>query len=87
MAEPESERRPGTTREHIVRQLAPYMALGWQMSVTICLLGGIGWWIDSRWNTSPTGLLVGLMAGAAVGLIQFFRAIGQLAKRPTEHKQ
>jgi len=87
MAEPESERRGGTTRENIVRQLAPYMALGWQLSVTIFLLGGLGWLADSHWKTSPIGLLVGLIVGAAVGLIQFFRMIGQLSRRPEEQQQ
>ncbi|MBU3741773.1 MAG: AtpZ/AtpI family protein [Candidatus Kapabacteria bacterium] len=82
MAEPESERPVRETREHIIRQLAPYLALGWQLSVTICMLGGIGWLIDSQCDSSPIGLLVGLIVGASVGLIQFFRTIGQLSKRP-----
>ncbi len=86
MADSGPDHRPPSTRERIVRQLAPYMALGWQMAVTICLLGGIGWWVDSRFDSSPLGMLVGLLAGAGIGLIQFLRTIGQLSKRPPEHQ-
>ncbi|CAN5554665.1 hypothetical protein BH10BAC6_BH10BAC6_08330 [soil metagenome] len=68
----------------IMRQMAPYLNLGAQMAVTILVLGGAGWWIDSKWQTTPWGLIIGLMLGSALGLTQFLRMIQQLLKRPKE---
>lgn len=67
-----------------MRQMAPYLNLGAQMAVTILVLGGAGWWIDSKWQTTPWGLIIGLMLGSALGLTQFLRMIQQLLKRPKE---
>jgi len=70
-----------------MRQLAPYLNLGTQMAATILVLGGAGWWIDSKWQSAPWGLIVGLMLGAAVGLTQFLRMIQQLLKKPQEQHE
>jgi F0F1-type ATP synthase assembly protein I len=67
-----------------MRQLAPYLNLGAQMATTILVLGGVGWWIDSTWQSTPWGLIVGLLLGSALGLTQFLRMIQQLLKKPTD---
>ncbi|MBS1560078.1 MAG: AtpZ/AtpI family protein [Bacteroidetes bacterium] len=54
------------------------------MATTILVLGGVGWWIDSTWRSSPWGLIVGLLLGSALGLTQFLRMIQQLLKKPTD---
>jgi len=61
-----------------MRQVAPYLNLGFQLAVSVCLLGGLGWYLDGRWNTSPLWLLVGLGLGAVVGFIQFLRSVRRL---------
>lgn len=66
--------------------MAPYLNLGAQMAVTILVLGGAGWWIDSKWLTAPWGLIIGLMLGSALGLTQFLRMIQQLLNRPKEEE-
>jgi F0F1-type ATP synthase assembly protein I len=68
----------------IYKELAPYLALGTQMAVTVCLLGLGGWWFDRSMNTSPIGLILGLLFGSTVGLVQFFRSVGQLSRKPPE---
>lgn len=67
-----------------MRQLAPYANLGAQMAATILVLGGAGWWIDSTWQTTPWGLIIGLMLGSALGLTQFLRTTQQLLSKPPE---
>lgn len=82
---------PGSARSKrptaVMQQVAPYMALGTQLSVTVLFLGGMGWLADNHWNSTPWGLIVGLCLGSVVGFVQFLRSVKRLlaadAKRKT----
>ena len=75
-----------TSRSSIMRQLAPYMALGSQLTASILLLGGAGWLIDENAGTSPWGLIIGLTVGCVVGFYQFLRSVQRLLKRDAEQR-
>lgn len=47
------------------------------MVIAIVLCGGIGYWIDNRWHTSPWGLLIGLV----LGIVTAFRELYLVGKR------
>ena len=58
----------------IYRELAPYMALGSQMTATLVMFGGLGWWIDNTYQTSPIWLVILLVVGVIVAMVGFIRA-------------
>jgi ATP synthase protein I len=65
----------------VMEELGPYLQLGTQMAVSVLVCGAVGWFIDSKAGSTPIGLLVGLIVGAAIGLFQFLRAVRQPKER------
>ena len=56
------------------------MAVGiyWAMRIStigfqVAIPTGIGFWLDTRWNTSPWMVLVGAGLGFAIGTLEFIR--------------
>jgi F0F1-type ATP synthase assembly protein I len=64
------ENRP---RRSTMEQLAPYLGLGIQLAVAMCFFGGIGWWLDRRFDSSPWMLVAGCVLGATGGMISMIR--------------
>jgi len=64
-----------SAKSTIVKQLAPYIGLGFQFATTIgfgILVGyGIDIWIDS----SPYGLLISVFFFSVVAMLAFFRTV------------
>ena len=58
-----------------VEKSGPAAVAGYTMTGAIILLGGIGYALDRWWNTSPWFLLVGLLAGIAVGFYELAKTI------------
>jgi ATP synthase protein I len=79
----EDDQRPKT----VVQQLAPYMALGTQLAVSVLFLGGIGWLIDAQAGSTPWGLVVGLCLGSVVGFVQFLRSVQRMLELDEQRKQ
>ena len=46
----------------------------------ILIAGGIGYWVDSRWGTSPWGLALGFAVGFASFVLRLIRLGRQLNK-------
>ena len=46
----------------------------------ILIAGGIGYWADSHWGTSPWGLLVGFVVGFGSFVLRLIRLGRQLGK-------
>jgi len=61
------ERSVRAFQENLQRS-GPAAAASYSLIGAIVLLGGLGYLVDSRWHTSPWGLLVGLLLGVAAGL-------------------
>jgi len=51
-----------------LQRAGPVVTASYTLIGGIGLLGGLGYLADSRWQTSPWGLLIGLLAGVGVGL-------------------
>ena len=77
-------RSTGSDSGAIMRQLAPYLTLGTQLTVTVLFLGAIGWWIDDSYGSEPWGLVIGLFAGCGIGFYQFLKSLQDLLKRDKE---
>jgi F0F1-type ATP synthase assembly protein I len=46
----------------------------------ILIAGGIGYWVDSRWGTSPWGLMLGFAVGFASFVLRLIRLGRQVQK-------
>jgi len=58
-----------------MRQVAPYLNLGWTFAVSVAsgVLGG--WWLDRKLGTRPWLLLGGALLGIAAAFVSFFRVV------------
>lgn len=71
----------------VMQQVAPYMALGTQLAVTVLLLGGLGWLAGNHYGITPWGLVTGLCLGSAIGFVQFFRSVERLLAADQRRKR
>ncbi|MEK6757409.1 MAG: AtpZ/AtpI family protein [Bacteroidota bacterium] len=65
----------------VYRDLAPYLTLGFQLAAAVVAFFLVGWWLDTRYETSPTFKLIGLLLGSIGGMIKFFRSVSKLTKQ------
>lgn len=63
------------------RNVSPYLTLGIQLAAAVVFFLLIGWWLDTRMETSPTFTLVGLFLGFVGGMIKFFRSAAQMSEK------
>jgi F0F1-type ATP synthase assembly protein I len=71
--EPSSDRVGPLQRS--LRETKPEIFAAYAMTGAIILLGGIGFLLDRRWHTAPWFLVVGLLAGIAVGFFALARGV------------
>jgi F0F1-type ATP synthase assembly protein I len=67
--------------DHVYRNVAPYLTLGIQLAAAVVFFFLIGWWMDTRMDTSPTFKLIGLFLGFLGGMIKFFRSAAEMGKK------
>lgn len=87
--EPDSggpRKRDDQSPDQILRQVAPYLTLGIQLAAGIVVFFFIGWWLDTRYETSPMFKLIGLGVGAVGGLIKFLKSVVELGKQEESPK-
>ena len=65
----------------VYRDIAPYLTLGFQLAAAVVLFFLLGWWLDTRYGTSPVLKLVGLVVGTVGGMIKFFRSAAELSRK------
>ena len=66
-----------------IQDAAPFLGLGMQLAVAVLLFFLVGWWVDSRYDTGPYGMLVGSAVGITGGMIKFIRTVtGPGFRRP-----
>lgn len=58
------------------RDYLRYLSLGVEIAGTLAIPIGIGFWIDSFWDTSPWFLL----SGAIIGVLLFFGLLLRLSR-------
>jgi hypothetical protein len=68
------------------RGLAGFGTIGLEITLSIGLMGLLGWWLDKRWDTSPVLLLVGLGLGVIVAVKAVVRVM-RLLKRVAEKEE
>ncbi|HEX8341338.1 MAG TPA: AtpZ/AtpI family protein [Tepidisphaeraceae bacterium] len=69
----EGSKKPGPDDASVLRQLGAVTSLGFEFIATVLLPGGIGYWLDRRYDTSPWFILIGGVFGFAVGLYRMLK--------------
>ena len=77
----EPRKRDDTPPGQAYRDVAPYLTLGIQLAAAVVFFFLIGWWLDTRMETSPTFKLIGLLLGFVGGMIKFFRSVEEMSKK------
>jgi F0F1-type ATP synthase assembly protein I len=64
--------------KRIMKQMAPYMGLGSQLTAAVAVMGFLGWWLDGKFETKPVLFIVFLVLGVFVGMYQFISTVSKL---------
>lgn len=58
-----------------MKEMAPFMNIGLQMSIPIVLFVFLGYWLDNKFNSSPLFILIMSALGLFAGFYHFFKAV------------
>ena len=68
------------------RESGSLYGAGVQIAAGIVLMAFIGWWIDTRWGTTPWIMVLGICFGAAAGMYQLVKTVNEINKKEAEKK-
>ena len=77
----EGPEKESSSLGQVVRELGPYMSLGFQLAAAVVGFFLLGHWLDNRYGTSPWLKLLGLLLGTTGGFIKFFKTVAGLDKK------
>ncbi len=60
-------------KSKLLKEIAPYINLGWQLVITIFIFVIIGWFLDKWLETKPIFLIIFSLLGCVVGMYDFIR--------------
>lgn len=75
----DSPEKPGSGLQGV----AQFMDLGLRFALAILLCAGGGYWLDSKLNTMPLFVIIGLFLGATSGFLTVYRAVYSGSERKT----
>lgn len=82
---PGSHRGETDEKSQAMKEVGPYLTLGFQLAMFVAIGAGVGWYLDKGKDSSFwTGILAG--AGAVAGLIYFLVAVTRLEKESQKKK-
>ena len=73
---PESDPSPSTGKKFAATNwlnLGQLATSGAELGMTVAVLTLIGWWLDSKWNSSPWMLITGAFIGATGSMYKMWR--------------
>jgi F0F1-type ATP synthase assembly protein I len=76
-----NENEPKRVVRSFYRSYGPYLTLGFQLAAGVLFFYFIGRWVDSRYDTTPVFMLVGIVIGTVGGLIKFFMTVINLSNK------
>ncbi len=63
----------GSDWHNVLREVAPYLDLGWRVAVSIVLFTVGGYYLDRWWGTMPWMTVVGALLGMGMVFVQIFQ--------------
>lgn len=75
-----SPKKPSSSRD-----FGRYAGLGLQFAVTLALFGALGYWLDSRFGSTPWLLVTGILFGSVFAFIAIVKAV-PAARPPRSQK-
>ena len=60
------------------QKAAPYINISYVLIASIAMLGGLGWWIDSKATSSPLFFILGILSGLFLGLYNLFKVVKKM---------
>jgi ATP synthase protein I len=65
----------------IMKEVGPYMGMGFQLAVTVVLLVFIGVWLDNKTGKDPLFTVIFAFLGVGIGLYNFIKTVIDLSKK------
>jgi len=62
-------------KNKLVKELGPYINLGWQLAFTIIIMVFLGKWLDDKLDTSPWLIVSFSLFGIIAGMINFLKTV------------
>jgi F0F1-type ATP synthase assembly protein I len=64
-----------------LRQIAPYMGLGFQIAATVILMFFIGYWLDDEFQIKPILTIIFSLFGSFAAIYNFIKTTLELEKK------
>ncbi len=55
--------------------IGPYLDLGLQLAVAVCIGFGIGYFLDNHLHSRPIFIVLGVLLGATAGMLNIYRTV------------
>lgn len=63
------------------------VSFGWNLAVSVGVLGYGGRWLDARFGTDPWLMIAGILSGIVIAFKQLFTALSRLEKEGRPRKE
>jgi F0F1-type ATP synthase assembly protein I len=74
-------------RNKLIKEVGPYINLGWQLVITIGLGALFGYWLDGKLGTKPAMIVVFSLLGIAVGMFSFLKTVLNIDKKKKSDRE
>ena len=73
-------------KKEIYKSVSPFLNFGLQMAITIVVFVFVGWWLDTKFDTSPLWILILTFIGIFGSLYSFIKKVIDIDKKPDNKK-
>jgi ATP synthase protein I len=68
------------------KDVGPYLGLGTQLAATIILMFFLGWWLDTKFETTPIFIITFSFLGGFAGIYNFIKTVLELNEKKKDDK-
>lgn len=63
------------------KKVGPYLGLGTQLAATVIFMFFLGYWLDNKFNTYPTLLVLFSLLGSIAAIYNFIKSVNKLTSK------